>query len=651
MIQSANLICHKVHTIVVGSGAAGLRAAERLFELGHKDIALVTEGMNCGTSRNTGSDKQTYYKLSLSGSDADSVREMASTLFSGHAVDGDVALCEAAASAGSFSHLVQLGVPFPTNEYGEYVGYKTDHDPYRRATSAGPYTSKLMTEALERSVRQKGIQIWDQHQAIELLVDDGRICGLVCLDLANADDPKRRYAAFYCAQIIWATGGPAGMYFNSVYPSCHYGATGIAFAAGASGQNLTEWQFGLASLKPRWNVSGTYMQVLPRFISTDQNGEDEREFLLDAFSTTEEALENVFLKGYQWPFDVRKAKAGSSRIDLLVHNEQQKGRRIFLDFRDNPGGKDIAFSSLPPEVFEYLDRSGACFGKPIDRLLHMNEPAVDFYMDHGVDLRTQRLEIALCVQHNNGGIAVDKDWQTDICGLYAAGEAAATHGVYRPGGSALNAGQSGAIRAAQAAVQNRLEMPPAETFGKQLSQTMDKIEKIASASMKEASGEWEVHDAYCEIRKRMDRLAGPIRKKEGLVELLKQISVFEKEVEHVYVKRPIDLRWLFRLRETLLCQRVYVEAMLDYLEKGGKSRGSAMYIDPCGGEMPDVPGGYRFSLDCDEHAEVVQQIRYRNGECCIAWRPVRPLPAEDESFELVWKNYRQRMSKSRAGAV
>ena len=37
------------------------------------------------------------------------------------AVDGDLALCEAAASASSFFHLVQLGVPFPTNEYGEYI--------------------------------------------------------------------------------------------------------------------------------------------------------------------------------------------------------------------------------------------------------------------------------------------------------------------------------------------------------------------------------------------------------------------------------------------------------------------------------------------------------------------------------------------------
>ena len=83
-------------TIIVGSGAAGFSAAERLFLLNHRNIALVTEHIKSGTSRNTGSDKQTYYKLTLSGDCADSIKEMAETLMSGGCVDGDLALCEAA---------------------------------------------------------------------------------------------------------------------------------------------------------------------------------------------------------------------------------------------------------------------------------------------------------------------------------------------------------------------------------------------------------------------------------------------------------------------------------------------------------------------------------------------------------------------------
>ena len=79
----------------------------------------------------------------------------------------------------------------------------------------------------------------------------------------------------------------------------------------------------------------------------------------------------------------------------------------------------------------------------------MNHPAVDFYRSKGVDLEHEMLEIAVCAQHNNGGFTVDHWWRTNIKGIYAIGEAAGTHGVYRPGGSALNAGQVGALRAAR----------------------------------------------------------------------------------------------------------------------------------------------------------------------------------------------------------
>ena len=54
---------YRCNTAVVGSGAAGFNAADRLWQLGQHDIVLVTENRAGGTSRNTGSDKQTYYKL------------------------------------------------------------------------------------------------------------------------------------------------------------------------------------------------------------------------------------------------------------------------------------------------------------------------------------------------------------------------------------------------------------------------------------------------------------------------------------------------------------------------------------------------------------------------------------------------------------
>ena len=326
--------------VVIGTGAAGYNAACRLKEFGMQ-VAIVTEGVGYGTSRNTGSDKQTYYKLGLSGDCPDSVYKMAKNLFDGGSVDGDNALCEAALSARCFMNLCELGVPFPVNRYGEYVGYKTDHDPYERATSAGPLTSKYMTEALQKKAESLAIKVFDGCYAVKILKYGERVCGLLCIK-------DKELVAFRCADIVMATGGPAGIYADSVYPECHTGSTGLAIKAGAKMQNLALWQYGLASVSPRWNVSGTYMQVLPRFVSIDKDG-TEHDFLWEYFQDQYAGLSLVFLKGYQWPFDPKKAENGSSLIDMLVYREcTKKKRRVYLDFTKNPF--EIDFTKLSDEA-------------------------------------------------------------------------------------------------------------------------------------------------------------------------------------------------------------------------------------------------------------------------------------------------------------
>ncbi|MBQ9082865.1 MAG: FAD-binding protein, partial [Clostridia bacterium] len=359
-----NCKIYEYDAVVVGTGAAGYSGACRIRELGQKTVAIVTASIACGTSRNTGSDKQTYYKLGLGGDAPDSVRNMAQNLFAGGSVDGDNALCEAALSVRCFLRLAELGVPFPVNCYGEYIGYKTDHDPYARATSAGPLTSRFMTEALERQAQTLQIPVYDGLLAIEILRDETGVCGLLCMEQSTGD-----FVLFRCGSILLATGGPAGIYADSVYPIGHTGASGLLLEAGAAMQNLTEWQFGLASVAPRWNVSGTYMQVLPRFVSVDAHG-TEREFLSDYFEDPYEALSAVFLKGYQWPFDSRKVFGGSSVIDLLVYREcVMRHRKVYLDYTKNPFGLGaLDFGCLSPEAHDYLARAGACFGTPIERL-------------------------------------------------------------------------------------------------------------------------------------------------------------------------------------------------------------------------------------------------------------------------------------------
>ena len=634
-IDRDSLKVYSLNTVVVGTGAAGYNAADRLYQYGQKDIAIVSEGINTGTSRNTGSDKQTYYKLTISGGGSDSVREMANTFFAGQCMDGDNALCEAALSAQCFLRLVELDVPFPRNRYGEFVGYKTDHDPRQRATSVGPYTSRMMTEKLQASVEAKGIRVFDKLQVICVLTEDETFKGLLCLDLKDFG-----YVLFLAKNVVYATGGPAGIYADSVFPVGHYGSTGIALEAGVIGKNLTEWQYGLASVAPRWNVSGTYMQVLPKFVSTDKNGENEHEFLYDYFTDKDPILDFVFLKGYQWPFDVSKVAKGSSIIDILVYMETLKGRRVFLDFRNNPKNCDIDYASLSTETREYLEKGGACFGTPIDRLLHMNRPAVDFYRDFGVDLATEMLEIALCAQHNNGGLDIDCWWHTNIKGFFVAGEAAASHGVYRPGGSALNSGQVGSTRAAQYIAALCIGDASEDISDSLKSQIIGAI-SLGERAISEDEPET-VQSLWATAAKNMSLYGGPIRDKDGIHRIINEtkaiLSSFEEKVK---VNKPSELGSVYRLRDTLICQLAYLEAMADYTKQGGKSRGSALYTDSSG-EKPYsfLPSTFTYILDDGSRADNVQQVRLTGDKCDINWRPVRQIPEDDDFFENVWREYR-----------
>lgn len=609
-------------TIIIGSGAAGYSAAGEIRKLCDKSVCIITEGILSGTSRNTGSDKQTYYKLTLGGEFPDSVRKMAEDLFSGGAVDGDNALCEAALSPKCFYNLASLGVPFPMNRYGEYIGYKTDHDPYMRATSAGPLTSKFMTQSLEKQAERLGVTVFDGLLAVEIITEDNEVRGLLCFDKGDGE-----LKVFCCNNIILATGGPAGIYRNTVYPDSHTGFSSLALKAGAHFQNMTEWQYGLSSINPKWNVSGTYMQVLPRFISVDKNG-NEYEFLSEYFSDIYEAMSFVFLKGYQWPFDSKKADNGSSQIDLAVYNEcVNKQRRVFLDFTKNPFGlKDISYERLSEEAYTYLKNADALYGTPIERLLKMNAPAIELYKSKGLDISKEYLEIALCAQHNNGGIAVDLWWQTCVNGLFAAGECAGTHGISRPGGSALNAGQVGALRAAQFISQKEEVFYGIKEF---MSLAKTGFDKHTEFINKIKGNENTASVLLDKIRTEMSDNAAAVRSIKNIGTLIEkrktELNAFPDNITAIDSEGIEDA---YKYQDTLLMQTAVLVAINDYFNKAHCDRGSAVYI------ADNKNGDNRMT-------DKIQNISYKNGEFYSFFRDVRPIPEDDGFFESIWRSYRE----------
>ena len=621
-----------INTIVLGSGAAGFNAASRLKSLGVEDLAIITEGVKCGTSRNTGSDKQTFYKLSLAGSDDDSVRALASDLYKGRAVDGDIALCEAALSTAGFLRLSEMGVPFPKNRYGEYIGYKTDHDPHKRATSAGPYTSRFMTECLERDVKARNIEILDGYQAVRFLADDNEIKGLICLNRKSNE-----LSLFLTDNLVMATGGPAGIYEMSVYPESQFGATGLAFEIGAKGKNLTEWQYGLASVHPRWNVSGSYMQVLPRIVSIDSDGR-EYDFLSDYPLSRGEMLTRIFLKGYQWPFDVRKLNGGSSIVDILCYLELEKGRRVYLDYIHNPDNEEIDFSSLSDEARVYLEKAGATEETPIKRLRAMNEPAYEFYLDKGVDLEKEYLEISLSAQHNNGGLSINLWWESNIKGLFPVGEVAASHGVYRPGGSALNAGQVGSTRASEFIARKGYKRDDIS-----LTACDEKaIAEIEAIKENAKAGSIYINDAYDHLRHIMSLYSSAIRSDAALKSTFSEVEKLLINFSDVRIERDGELWRLFEYRNALITASMYLYGMLSYIELSGKSRGSALYTDERGNIHPEsLDDRFIYTLEDETKPSSIIEVWSEDGKLNRSERVPRPIPEDDDFFERVWARYRE----------
>ena len=649
-ISGKTLPVISVTTLVVGSGAASLNCADRLHQYGHRDLAIVTEDLKGGTSYNTGSDKQTYYKMSVAGPEADSPYQMAKALFDGGAMHGDLALIESLGSLEGFYHLAAIGVPFPHNYLGGYVGYKTDHDPLQRATSVGPWTSKQMVECLLREVRRREIPIFDRHDAIALIVNEERVFGVLALDKTQLDTAHYGLVIFQAENVVFGVGGPGGLYQTSVYPECHLGAIGLALEAGAKAVNLTESQYGLASIKFRWNVSGTYQQVIPRYISTNQQRGDEREFLNDYFPTMGKLATAIFLKGYQWPFDPRKIpNYGSSLIDVLVYIETvQKGRRVFLDFRENLRGEHLTpfrIEDLESEAYTYLQRSDAIFGTPIERLVKMNPLAIDLYKQHDIDLTSEPLEIAVCAQHNNGGLSGDVWWESNIAHLFPIGEVNGSHGVYRPGGSALNSGQVGSLRAAQKIAHCYQECTTSfESFVSLAERKVQEMLTLIEQLLHNRAGTIQIPGFRVEFQRRMTNSAAHIRDLTNVNDALEAAYRQISRANQQYVNKPEELPAALANRHLVIAHAAYLQAIKTYLEAGGGSRGSYLVLNEQGQEILTQLGEtWKYLPEVPKFREyVLETLMNIDGQYQSEFRPRRPIPQEEFWFETVWQNYRER---------
>ncbi len=361
----------------------------------------------------------------------------------------------------------------------------------------------------------------------------------------------------------------------------------------------------------------------------------------------------VFLKGYQWPFDPRKAvDGGSSLVDILVYEETVvKGRRVFLDFRSDPRGDarlaPFAPRLLAPEAHGYLERSGALMPAPLARLRKMNPPAIELYGAHGIDLAREPLEIAVCAQHNNGGFRASIWWESSLRGLFPVGEVSGTHGVTRPGGSALNAGQVGSARAALFIARRRAGRPLSDhAFARAAGPLVLEKAGLAEAMLgRDRRGSLAPVACLAEVRRRMSACGAAVRDPgEVRAGAARARELWLRARHELRAVSPRELPRAFKALDLSLTHAVYLEAITEYLERGGKSRGSYLVPDPSG-RPPHPKLGERWAFSLAERGDLVDtnilEVRLDGaGRVRKRWVPVRPLPAADGWFEQVWDDFR-----------
>ncbi|TCL02114.1 MULTISPECIES: FAD-binding protein [Sodalis] len=651
-IEGMNIPLYRYDAVVVGTGAAGLRAA---VELKRKNInvLLATSGLYMGTSACSGSDKQTLFTAATA-KNGDNFHHLADALSSGGGMDKDIAYVEAVGSIHTLAGLQFLGLEIPEDRYGSILRYQTDHDEAGRATSCGPRTSRLMVKVLLEETKRLGIPLLTGATALQLLkkkkANGDENCTGLLISTSSAAHNAYRLGIIDAPYVVLATGGPGDMYRDSVYPKKCYGSLGLALEAGLKLTNIIESQFGIGTPRTAfpWNLSGTYVQVIPYIYSVDDTGK-EHNFLADYYRTTCELASNIFRKGYQWPFHAtRTLDYGSSLIDMAIDEQKRKGHRVYMDFNRNPVPvhDDLPFSleRLDPDVQTYLNNNGCKDSLPFQRLKRMNPLAIELYAMHGHDITAAPLEFSVNNQHMNGGIDVDIWGESSLRGCFALGEVAGTHGVTRPGGAALNSGQVFGVRVAQkiahdvsTSVNESVDLIQAEI-------AISDVKRWADNSLSESAVP--LDELRKIIRDRMTDKAGFVVSAQETGNECSAALMTMKQV----IENGIHINSLTQLTEAILWRHFAITSaaifsMLDdYISAGGGSRGARIILDPKGDGVPngrdDLIEKWRFRQENENDRLKKYLIRW-NGESFYNFnRPVNPpVDLSRIFFEKNWPDW------------
>lgn len=368
--------------VVIGAGVAGFRAAIALAEAGRVLLLSKREITNFNTRGGITSALSDEDEVSL---------HLQDTLNSG---DG---LCNPEAvkvmveeGPERIEELIAWGKHFERDGTRLVFGREGPHGRNRVLHSQGDSTGREILRALYAKAQTlKHIHVLEFEFSTGLVQEDGRVTGI---SLINEKGVPQDIA---CSGAVVATGGTGQLYRNTTNPD-EATADGVAMAFRA-GAEISDMEF------IQFHPTALYLKKAPCFP------------LSEALREEGGFLRNIELHRFMGKYHPMGELAGHDVVARAIMHEMEVSR-----------SKD---------PFVYLD------------LTHLNAAHVRsrfprIYatcMQHNIDITEDLIPVRPAAHYSMGGVRTDLDGKTNIDGLYAAGEVAASgvHGANRLASNSL----------------------------------------------------------------------------------------------------------------------------------------------------------------------------------------------------------------------
>lgn len=306
--------------------------------------------------------------------------------------------------------LEEFGALFSRTPDGKIAQRPFGKQSFPRACYAADRSGHEIMVTLVDEMRRRDIEVHDEIYATSLLTDGSRIAGVTALDIRRGD-----FKVYRAKATIMAAGGAGRIYEITTNAQADVGSGyAMAYKAGVELVDMEQYQF---------HPTGVAFPESARGMLVTEGVRGEGGILLNKYGER-------FMKRYH-P-DMMEL-AGRDQVSRAIATEILEGRGT------EHGAVYLDVSFLPSSLIEEV----------LPTMFH------DF-LDLGVDIRNEPMEVTPTAHHYMGGIKINTKCETNMRGLYAAGEVAGgVHGGNRLGGNALAdnlvfgaiAGESAAIYA------------------------------------------------------------------------------------------------------------------------------------------------------------------------------------------------------------